>query len=377
MDKFITIKKQNNCKPFAREDSFDAICDLIEKNKNINVYGNSGVGKTFLIKNILKNYKSVELTHEILRSKSETINFLNLCKSSSSCIFVDDIDMDYQGWKEIVEFFKENKKISKGPFIIITKIKYENIPCEYFNLEPLTTEQIFSLGIKKNPNKKNNEILELANKCKGNLRIFFYSFEFSDERDILLSPKETVHNLLSPCDTNPSEYIGRTIDDHGYSWGIVHENYPRSSKISMDDVASISENMSIADVYDNYLYNGYWELNNYFCHEGIIHPCIKINQSLCRETLNPGSSWTKFNNYKMRLSKFRDVQHRQKRAKVDIDTIMVIRDKCQVEKIGVLPFLKTYNLKSQDMDIINHLCLLSKIKPKLLVNIKKELKKDG
>ena len=145
--------------------------------------------------------------------------------------------------------------------------------------------------------------------------------------------------------------------------------------LTMKEAASISENMSTADMYDNALYNGEWELNKFFCHEAIIHPCIKLNQSLYRETLNPGSAWTKYNNMRMRMRKIKQIKQKQIYNKITIETLILIKDKCIELNLNVLSLLRIYKLTSQDMDVINHLALITKIKPKLLNNIKKELRK--
>ena len=376
MDKFIKIKKQNNKKPFSRDELYDKILDFINKNKNLCVYGSSGVGKTFLVKEILKNYNTIELNHEILRSKNDTHNFLAISSQSSAVVLVDEIDGDYQGWKEIVEHIKKGYRITKSSFIIITKPTHIVDFCEHLYIPPLSTEDIIKIGKKNFPNKNLNLIKENANKCKGNLRIFIYSFDFEGERDILLTPKETVHNLLCPSDISPSSYIGRTIDDHGYSWGIVHENYPRANTLTLDEMMKVAEHMSIADIYDNKLYTGDWELNKFFCHEAIICPCIILKQRLIRETLNPGSSWTKYNNMKMRQGKIRLIQNKQIRTKMTHETLMVIHKYCtHLELDELIPILTYYKINASDMDIINHLSFSNKIKPKNLNIIKKELKK--
>jgi GTPase SAR1 family protein len=376
MDRYIIIKKQKSSKPFTRKKLYDKILEYIQKNRKFCIYGQSGVGKTFLIKEILKNFQTIELTHEILRSKIATHEFLSLSKHSRAIVLVDEIDSDYQGWKELVEFIKKGNNISKGAFIIITKPRYIVGFCENICIPPLKVDEIIELGRQKYPNKTIEFIKTRAEKSKGNLRTFFYSFDFSDTADILLSPKETVHNLLCPSEFKPNDYIGKTIEDHGYSWGIVHENYPRSRILTMEDAASISENMSIADMYDNSLYNGEWELNKFFYHEAIIHPCIKLKQSLCRETLNPGSAWTKYNNMRMRMGKVKYIKQKQIYNKITIGTLMLIKDKCIQLNLNVIPLLRMYKLASQDMDVINHLALETKIKPKLLNNIKKELRKN-
>jgi hypothetical protein len=376
MDQFINIKKHKKYNVFARENISEKIVDNINKKETFCLYGKSGVGKTFLINKILNNFSFNELHHDILRSKTETLNFIELSKNIHSHILIDDVDTEYYGWKELVEYIKKGKKITRGSLIIVIRTIDKIDFCQSLNVPSLSFEELCILGNEKFPRREKEEIEHLAEKSNGNLRNFFHYFDFPDEKDIFFTPKEMVHNLICPSEINPSDYIGKSIEDHGFSWGIVHENYPRSPNISLEDASKISDHMSTADMYDNAIYRGDWELCSFFCHEGIIAPAIILKQGLCRETLNPGSAWTKYNNYKMRMGKLKDLQNRQKnRIKIDIDFILVLRDYCQLEKIGVIPRLLEYNFKSQDMDLMNHLALKNKIKPKLLINIKKELKK--
>ena len=75
------------------------------------IYGKSGVGKTFLISEILKNFSSNEICHDILRSKNETIKFIDKVKVSFSHLFIDNIDTDFYGWNELVEHIKSGTKV--------------------------------------------------------------------------------------------------------------------------------------------------------------------------------------------------------------------------------------------------------------------------
>jgi hypothetical protein len=213
-------------------------------------------------------------------------------------------------------------------------------------------------------------------KCKGNIRVFIYSLEIDGDRDLLLSPKDVIHKLLSHSELKPSSQIGKVIEDHGYSWGIVHENYISVKNMSIDEASSIADSMSIADIYDSSIYQGNWELKPYFCHDAITVPSIKIDQQLIKETLRPGSAWTKYNNMKMRASKLKDIKYRKQRVDLEVNSLLVLKDYCIKLEMDVIPLLTWYKLKYGDLDVINHLALKTKIKPKLLNNIKKELKKN-
>ena len=57
--------------------------------------------------------------------------------------------------------------------------------------------------------------------------------------------------------------------------------------------------------------------------------------------------------------------------KVDVDSLMVIRDYCEK---GQLDLLEDYHIDSQDLDILNHLAIVRKLKPKVLAQLKKYVK---
>jgi len=377
MDAYVNIRRQKISNLYGRESIYKTILNYVNKKDNICIYGNPGIGKSFLVKQVLKNLRTIELSYDILKNKTETLDFIEKVKNTYSTIFIDDIEPDCSGLKEIIEYMKTHTRINKGAFVIILKNINKINFCDCIHLQPYSVEKIKEIGKEKFNNKDEFEILLRAKKCNGNLNIFLNSFQFSGKRDIILSPKDTVHNLLCSGKTNPSDFIGEYIEEHGYSWGIVHENYPRSKNITMEVAQEISHNMSIADIYDNKLYHGDWDLNPYFCHEAIIEPSIKLKQSLYRESMNPGSAWTKYNNMKMRMGKIKQMRHRTKHIQLDnIDIILGIQRKCIEMEMNVIQILKHYKLEYCDLDIMNHIALLNKIKPKLLNNLKKELKKS-
>jgi hypothetical protein len=345
MDKFVKIKNKNNLNLFGRETIYYSLLEYIKRLDTICLYGPSGIGKTFLV----NQFNLVEFPNDIIKSKNDTVNFLEKIGKSRT-ILVDDVDTESVGWKEIVERVKDHS------FLIVVQKIYKIDFCDCIQLEPYSPEHM--IEISGHPECS----LEKVKKFNGNVREFLLSFDFDGERDIFNSPKDTVHNLLCPCDTNPSEWLGRIIEDHGYSWGIVHENYR--------DLDNIPECMSLADIYDHRIYMGDWDMIKYFCHEAVIRPAIHNKQSLCRETMRPGSAWTKFNNMKMRHNKILDIQRRQKTWMIDVDSLRFLHLFRDIDQ------LKHYGITSSDMDIINHLTFGNKLKAKDLMKVKKKLR-DG
>jgi hypothetical protein len=59
---------------------------------------------------------------------------------------------------------------------------------------------------------------------------------------------------------------------------------------------------------------------------------------------------------------------------MDIDSLVTLRQYCQIDKKKALDLCRHYKLTSSDMDVMNHLALSNKLKPKDLQSIKKSLK---
>jgi 5'(3')-deoxyribonucleotidase len=76
----------------------------------------------------------------------------------------------------------------------------------------------------------------------------------------------------------------------------------------------------------------------------------------------------------MRLSRLRDICNRTPYYNITKDTLMLLKDMCIKDIDKAIPTLIEYNIQPQDMDIINHLAILTKIKPRALQNVKKKLK---
>jgi hypothetical protein len=166
------------------------------------------------------------------------------------------------------------------------------------------------------------------------------------------------------------DYFGKTIHEHGYTWDIVHENYTDSENA---DLVFVTECMSQADVLDTEIYKGNWDLIPFFSSISTVAPALQINHSLDRSKIRSGSAWTKFGNYKMRHMKYVSMSNRCQ-YKVDVDSLMLLKLYCQCDREKALDICKEYKIGSSDMDVINHLALLNKLKPKELQSIKKSLK---
>lgn len=352
MDAFVKIKKQKNPDVFGRNNIVKTIMKYVNSGETLCIYGGVGVGKSYLVNSLLEG---IELVHGIN---------LDILSESSSHVIVDNIETDGILWNEI----SQRKKLSRGTTIIIThSVKNINF-CDCIEIEPLTQELQLELVSQKYPLLSNKKfILDCINKANGNLRNLFHYLEKSDDKDIFLSPKDFIHTLLSE---RGHSKIGDNVDDHGYSWGIVHENYVDAKNINYDDII---DDLSLADVYDTKIYEGLWEIFPFFCHHGIMKPATEINGTLNKECIRPGSAWTKFNNFKMRQNKVVDIKNKSGK-KLDVDSLLMIRTYCIIDPDKAVELMVTYGMKPQDVDIINHLAIKTKIKPKAVQSIKKKLK---
>ena len=70
----------------------------------------------------------------------------------------------------------------------------------------------------------------------------------------------------------------------------------------------------------------------------------------------------------MRAKKIQAMSRRSPGKNLTIDELMLLRDYAEREQVGPLV---EYRLTSHDMDVLNHLSPLRKIKPKALASLKK------
>lgn len=388
MDAFVKIKKHKNPphsravrKFYANALVVDEIAAAIGRAETICVYGGCGVGKSFIVDALLEKSTVFEMTSEHLRSRSAAIDIMTKLRTSAATVVFDDFEVEWSGFREIHELVVVQKqRLSRGATIFIARMsaKFEKIEC--FRIGALSVNDLVRLGQDRcGPTKKNSSLralTEAAKSCHGNIQNFLTYIEFSDKKDIFKTPKDFAHELL--CSDvrwpgNPIDYIGVPIAEHGYTCGIIHENYLDTDRVNTS-FADIADWLSHADVLDTLIYEGDWEMSKFFSLYGIIMPALKIEHSLVTAAMRPGSAWTKFSNYKMRLYKFRSLTNRKVPVKVDMDYIQTFQT-YNLHRPS-LKLLTHYGFESPDLDVINHLCVKNKLKSKHLTKLKKELKHE-
>ena len=347
MDKFIKIKRANAPPSGFIGDVtvFNTIATAVDNNELICVYGLRGVGKTYMVGLALKNTNWVEVS---------TMKDIPLLKDSTCHVIIDSEKID----KSILE---HRGRLSMGSTIIITNNIHDIDFCECIYVPAPEIDTLISIGRKVYPKMDISRLKKVAAESKNDIRIFLFSLQFGNHRDIFKTSKDYIHDILC-SEHDILKDIGKDVTDHGYIWDVVYTNYPMGGTVDAD----IADNISSADVYDTKIYNNSWDMMDHFWVSGITYPIWKMNRPLERSTLKPGTAWTKFSNYKMKSKKLSKLPPN--------DTCRTI---LQMMKIlshqEIITLLKSYNLQPKDIDTINSLSLFAKIPVKVIKKIKTDL----
>ena len=332
MDKFTRVIKipDFNSIP-GRSELARNIWNAIQTRCCLCIYGKSGCGKTFIIKKILgEDYYDSEkisdtFSHAVIENPSN----------------------------EIIEKIKLHGSLTNGSTIIVCEDIKKIDFCNCIEIPTFTYEQLVELF----PGYE-----EEAKMCQGNMWNFEFYKQFRDKKDIFMTPKEYVKHIMS---TPLESYIKNSVEEHGHTWGMIHENYVDTRGLTVDEMDKIADCMSLADIYDQKIYETEWDYCKYFQIMGIATPS-QIIHGRHNKVIRPGSSWTKLNNQKMRenkLKKFRDFDHYK--YILILKFLMTHADPCE--------FANMYDITPQDVDVINHLMLSGKFKPSEVSRLKKKL----
>ena len=341
MDRYLSKGPQKNAHEFTKLGP--AVC----------VVGKSGIGKTWTVRHELAPY--VELTPDILKSKQDTIDFLNKIHGTNTPVIIDEYECihDLVGLREITG------PPTSGIFVVVSQIPVKfSFEIKTYNFPVLSPGAIKGIF----PSASDHIIAT----CGGDLRRVKHSLTFtSDTRDDFLGPREFIASLVSKGGTeNPANYVGHPIQEPGNIASILHENYPDSKGC----LEIISNQLSVADVIETRVYAGDWELLSYFNLWGCILPATHIDHTLSNK-LRPGSTWTKYQNMCMRHKKIQSISNKIPHCNLDTDALLLIRS--QIEKGDFENFLD-YDLEPSDIDILNHLSPLTKLKAKIVSSLKKQ-----
>ena len=152
--------------------------------------------------------------------------------------------------------------------------------------------------------------------------------------------------------------------EHGHTFGIMHENYIDYTD-ECETMSNIASSLSDADMIDNIIYTDVsWDLIEFFNVSACLIPAqlVSTNQTVPTCALRTGSLWTKYSNACMKAN-------RMKRLKLSRDYISIF---IKYLNLGIVP--SNYDFDSYDLDSINQISIIEKVKPKILTKLKTSLK---
>ena len=319
------------------------------------ILGKSGIGKTWTVHNALD--PCIELTAEILSSKRSTLSFLERIQGTNISVVLDE----YESVQDLVGLREITGPPTNGLFFIVSQIpvKFDfQIHTYHF---PVPSEK----DIRRIVPGVSDEVLK---KCRGDIRYAIQSLTMhSDDKDEFQGAKDFIESLVSKkSDVNPADFIGHSVHEPGNVTAILHENYPDSRTCQPADIMdSLSESM----IFESKIYAGSWELYPYYNFLGCVQPAVQIGHTL-RPPLRPGSVWTKHQSACARAKRLDALAQRVPGKRLSMDEIFLLHTYARKGDIDVL---KEYQLTTQDLDVLNHVSLYNKIKPKDLAALKKSL----
>lgn len=358
MDSFIKIIPQKKERPpTLHEKEISLLEKFLARGENVFICGPTGSGKTFIVDCLLNASNTIELHSELFQKKS---TFLNLIGDTSHHVLIDGYDSSVYGHKQIIDKISDsNEKITKGS-VVVTSTCIHMLPNFKLIIVPKrSADEIFSLEC-TNPRAR-----FAADKCEGNIRNFYDYMNFSDEKDVFKTSKDIVVDIL--CHKSGSFDTNQTVHEHGHVVDVIHGNYMYSKD---SNIVPIADSLSLADIYDSVMYKGEWNYMPYYVTTGMAIPKYNLGEPLKPEKIQPGSTWTKYGNYKMRYNKLKNIQGRHT-TKLSVEELGLIR---QYAIAGDLDPLIEYKLTPLDFDIMNHLALGNKLKPSEVAKVKKKLR---
>ena len=358
MDSFVIIKPQKKSQKISLHDNeINLLKKYINEGKNVFLCGSSGFGKTFILKQVLDELNSIEIWDEPLRKKDI---FMSTIKKANMHAYIEDYESDIHAYKCIVEQVSEGIKITNKQLIVTSKSVYFMDNFVTIIIQKRQPSDI----IKLKPKHTNCKVA--AEKCLGNLHNFYDYLEYPHQKDFFKTPKEIVSEIL--CN-NLDVDVDDAICEHGHIWAVIQENYPDAIE---DNAEKIADSLSSTDVYDDLLYQGYWEMMPYFSLNVMKIPRAYFTKELIKDNLRPGRFWTKFGNQKMREQKIKSIRARSPSI-LGHQEFMILRE---YAKKGDVSKFKEYNLTPQDFDVMNHLGLQNKLKQREVTKIKKLIKEE-
>ena len=305
------------------------------------ICGATGTGKTFVVDSVLDASNSVEIQMGNIPKK--------VYKSTHTYTLIDGYD---QSVKHLVD---ENARR-----LVVTSTDVHMLPNFTLIVMPRRSPDALASLAPDDPTAH-----RAAARAKGNIRNFFDYLHCSDDKDVFKTSREIVTDLL--CAPGAFD-LSQTVHEHGHVCDVIHGNYLSTKSEAYIDIV---ESLSIADVYDTVMYKGDWLYMPYYIAAGIATPKLHMGSQLDPETIKPGSTWTKYGNFKMRQQKLKNIQSAHS-TRLGPEELGVIR---MYAAAGDLGPATAYGLQPGDFDVMNHLALGNKMKPSEVMRIKKKMRK--
>ena len=297
-------KKENHTKIYDAVKPWVTMCRTQLQNKNqLWIIGEYGCGKTTIAKEIL-DHKYVAVGYEELKSIKAVELFLS--KVHNSALLIDNPELDWQGTSHFWE-----------------RVRGKNTLVACSRTQPS---------------------LPWIDVIRVNGRNLNEQFTVGGSRDEFFKPKRLLEAMFCTWGKKSAvDHIGEPLEEHGYSWSMVHENYPQVT--TFDEIVRISECMSMADCMDQHVYDGNWDLMPYFSINAIIEPAMIIDHRL--QGMKAGSSWTKHNHACMKANKAFELRLKG----LPLDALQPFVEICKKHP----EYLNEYKLDKKNIDTLRHL----------------------
>ena len=353
MENFVIIHSQKSREKTELENNIDK---EIENGNIVCVTGGSGVGKTYACRRVLEEYSFIEITQDMLKSRRTANDILEKLAGTPTVMFFDDVQLESYGMSVIIEML-QNPRFVHGPvlFNIRNKLRFESVfsglDIVYFDID--------------GPNKR-NEIISVECKERFGLEV--------SALDDFYTTNDNIYDLICTGGKGYKRFIGKGIEEHGHMTDLIFSNYKCET---IEDAAALTDSMSYSDTFDTKIYEGNWDFLCYFTAHACVIPSKITGNKMDYKKLSPGTVWTKHCNQSLREKNFRLLQTRSPHSSLDINFVsyfMKLLSRSNAEKAKEL--CDAHNLKSQDLDLMNHL-VATKLKGKVLNIVKKHLKQHG
>ena len=203
MDRFLYKKGQQNSEN-----------ELTRRGPAVCILGRSGIGKTWEAHKSLGAW--IELTPDILKSKQDTIEFLDKLRGTTHNILIDE----YECVSDLVGLRELKTLPTAGLFVVTSQIPVKfDFEINTWEFPIKTPSEIQCLFPDADP--------KVVGACKGDLRVVTHSLRCaSDARDDFQSPRDFVVSILKRnSNVNPVSHLGNPIQEPGNVSSIIHENY--------------------------------------------------------------------------------------------------------------------------------------------------------